>query len=167
MFREFILIKFGFMDHNADFETLYSIAGRIVCEEGRADVRLKKICKLLSSSLDYYNWVGFYLSEPGRRELVLGPYVGAPTDHIRIPYGRGVCGRAADTKEPILVQDVGEESNYLSCSVHVRAEIVVPVLRKEVVVAEIDVDSHRSAPFTIEDERFLGSLAVLVEPIIY
>lgn len=154
------------MNHKADFDTLFTMANRIINEDCRADVRLKKICKLLSSSVDYYNWVGFYLSEPGRRELVLGPYVGAPTDHIRIPYGRGVCGQAANSKETVLVQDVSTESNYLSCSIHVKAEIVVPVLRKDLVVAEIDIDSHHPSPFSRDDEDFLSSLATLVEPII-
>ena len=154
------------MSRKPDFEQLYAAARDIVAEDYRADVRLKKICKLLSSTIDYYNWVGFYLSEAGRRELVLGPYVGSPTDHIRIPYGKGVCGQAADSKATVVVQDVREESNYLSCSIHVRAEIVVPVMRRDQVIAEIDIDSHVPSPFTVDDERFLSSLAALVEPII-
>ncbi len=154
------------MDRKGHYESLFNTAGQIVREDCRADVRLKKICKLLSSSVAHYDWVGFYITEPGHRELVLGPYVGSPTDHIRIPFGRGICGQAADVKNTVLVQDVSQESNYLSCSIHVRAEIVVPVIRKDLVVAEIDIDSHTSSPFTEEDERFLSALAVLVEPII-
>ena len=154
------------MNREARFESLYNSAAEIVREQCRADVRLKKICKLLASTVEYYDWVGFYISEQGRRELVLGPYVGTPTDHIRIPYGRGICGQAADVKGTVVVQDVSSESNYLSCSIHVRAEIVVPVMRADSVVAEIDIDSHTPSPFTVDDERFLSSLAVLVEPII-
>lgn len=154
------------MNRAARFESLYNTAVQIVREECRADVRLKKICRLLASSVEYYNWVGFYIAEPGRRELVLGPYVGSPTDHIRIPYGRGICGQAADVKGTVVAQDVSQEANYLSCSINVRAEIVVPVMRFANVVAEIDIDSHSPSPFTIDDERFLNSLAVLVEPII-
>lgn len=154
------------MNREARFESLFNSAVQIVHEACRADVRLKKICRLLASSVEYYDWVGFYIAEPGRRELVLGPYVGSPTDHIRIPYGRGICGQAADAKGMVVVQDVDSESNYLSCSVNVRAEIVVPVLRAKNVVAEIDIDSHTPSPFTLHDERFLSSLAALVEPII-
>lgn len=154
------------MDLKARFELLYSSAYEIVREDCRADVRLKKICRLLSGSVDYYDWVGFYISEPGHRELVLGPYVGTPTDHIRIPFGRGICGQVADSGRVLMVQDVAAEENYLSCSIHVRAEIVVPVVRDGIVVGEIDIDSHSPAPFTGEDERFLSSLAILVEPLI-
>lgn len=161
-----IVVNFVAMNREARFETLYNSAAQIVHEECRADVRLKKICRLLASAVEHYDWVGFYIAEPGRRELVLGPYVGTPTDHIRIPFGRGICGQAADEKGTLVVQDVTNESNYLSCSIHVRAEIVVPVMRARNVVAEIDIDSHTPSPFTLDDERFLSSLAVLVEPII-
>jgi L-methionine (R)-S-oxide reductase len=154
------------MSRRPKFDKLLDDSEAIVAEDGRPDVRLKKICKLLAGTVDYYNWVGFYIAEPGLRELVLGPYVGAPTDHIRIPYGRGICGQAADLEKTFLIQDVSKEANYLSCSILVRSEIVVPVFRHSRVVAEIDVDSHHVAPFQPDDRQFLESLAVVIEPLI-
>ena len=59
---------------------------------------LKGITHLLASKVDYYDWVGFYLTDPEKKsELVLGPFVGEPTEHVRIPFGKGICGQAAET----------------------------------------------------------------------
>lgn len=104
---------------------------------------LQKICDLLASEVEVFDWVGFYLREEEKeRELVLGPYIGEPTEHTRIPFGKGICGQAAETEETFVVQDVSQATNYLSCSIHVQAEIVVPVMKEDRFVAELDVDSH-------------------------
>jgi GAF domain-containing protein len=107
----------------------------------------------------HYDWFGFYVSVPGRRELALGPFSGEPTEHTRIPYGRGICGQAAEREDTFVVQDVDAVENYLSCSVHVKSEIVVPVFDSGEVVGEIDIDSHVREPFTQTDTRFLEGLA--------
>ncbi len=154
------------MGARVDYKRLLGEAEDIVGEELRFDVRLKKVCKLLAGSISYYNWVGFYIADPLRRELLLGPYVGTPTDHIRIAYGRGICGQAAEREQTFLVRDVSQESNYIPCNMHVRSEIVVPVFRDAKVVAEIDVDSLTISAFTNDDQLFLESLADRVAPII-
>jgi diguanylate cyclase (GGDEF)-like protein len=120
---------------------------------------LKNICMLLDKHVPYYNWTGFYLmDEEGM--LLLGPYVGEPTEHVRIPVGKGICGQAAQTKLTFLVQDVSQETNYLSCSSHVKSEIVVPILRNDgSVYGEIDIDSHFIAPFDERDRDFLEWIA--------
>ncbi|MGV8096663.1 MAG: GAF domain-containing protein [Mangrovibacterium sp.] len=89
---------------------------------------LLQICRLLKDRIYHYDWVGFYRLENG--ELILGPYVGKPTEHIRIAVGKGVCGQAAEKKQTIVVQDVSQEDNYISCSIDVQSEIVVPVFEK-------------------------------------
>lgn len=100
--------------------------------------------------------MGFYLVDPqAERELILGPYVGAPTEHTRIAFGQGICGQAAETEMTFIVPDVALESNYLSCSPMVRSEIVIPILYQDRVVGELDIDSHTLAPFTDEDRAFL------------
>ncbi len=149
-----------------DYEKLLGEAEDIVGEDLRFDVRLKKVCRLLSTAISYYNWVGFYIADPARRELLLGPYVGTPTDHIRIAYGRGICGQAVEREQTFLVQDVTQETSYIPCNMHVRSEIVVPVFRSGKVVAEIDVDSLTLSAFSGADQRFLESLAERVAPII-
>jgi L-methionine (R)-S-oxide reductase len=124
-------------------------------------VGLQLLCDLLHEEVPHYDWVGFYLVAPGGEMLVLGPYQGASTDHVRIPRGVGVCGQAAERGETIIVPDVRQEGNYLACSIHVRSEIVVPVLVGSTVIAEIDIDSHSPAAFTEEDRLFLEALAPL------
>lgn len=128
--------------------------------------RLQKLCEFLQQSVPHYDWFGFYLAVPERRELVLGPYTGLPTDHVRIPYGTGVCGRVAEELQTLMIDDVRAETNYLSCSIHVRSEIVVPVMRQGRMVAEIDIDSHTPGAFTSSDRDFLEALAEACEPLI-
>jgi len=105
--------------------------------------RLQTICRLLRDGLEGYDWVGFYLVDPAAdRSLVLGPYEGEPTEHTRIPFGRGICGQAAERGETVVVDDVSQESNYLACSTAVQSEIVVPVYHGGSLVGELDIDSH-------------------------
>lgn len=129
--------------------------------------KLKRVCELLAGSVDYYDWVGFYLVDEAKgNELVLGPFVGEPTEHVRIPFGRGVCGRAAVELKTIIVQDVSKETNYLACSPLVKSEIVVPIFREGNFVGELDIDSHQLAPFTEEDREFLEKVANLVAKVL-
>jgi len=74
---------------------------------------------------------------------------------VRIAFGRGVCGRAAEQKQTIVVDDVSKETNYLSCSVNVKSEIVAPIFKDGDVVAELDVDSHTVSAFSQADRVFL------------
>ena len=119
---------------------------------------LSRTCKLLKDKIYHYDWVGFYLLDQSSGQLILGPYIGKPTEHTTIPIGKGVCGQVAKTKMLKVVQDVREEDNYISCSLNVQSEIVVPILKNGEFVAEIDIDSHSSAPFTKDDEDFLTNI---------
>jgi GAF domain-containing protein len=115
--------------------------------------------RLLKTEISHYDWVGFYLLDPQNNQLVLGPYAGAATDHTHIPVGKGICGQVAASKKTMVVQDVTGQDNYLACSLDVQSEIVVPILKDDRFIAEIDIDSHAFAPFTTEDEQFLSSIA--------
>jgi len=141
-----------------DFDTVEKRIDGILGGEGSAEAKLAEVCDLLRAEIAHYDWVGFYIVADNR-ELALGPYAGAPTEHTRIPFGRGICGQAAQKGETFVGQDVSAQSNYLSCSAEVKAEIVVPVFREGIVVGEIDIDSHRLSPFTDRDRRFLESLS--------
>lgn len=130
----------------------------IASASDREDV-LQRICDLLYDEVPTYDWVGFYLVDlHAERELVLGPYVGDPTDHTRIPFGRGICGQAADTKETFVVNDVSRETNYLSCSPEVNAEIVVPLIKDGEVLGELDIDSHAKNCLTDKDRKVLEEI---------
>ena len=117
--------------------------------------KLLKICELLSNSVEYYNWVGFYFANHETETLHLGPYVGAETDHTVIPFGKGICGQVAVSNANFVVPDVAAQDNYIACSFTVKSEIVVPLFVNDVNIGQIDIDSHTLNPFTEEDERFL------------
>ncbi len=120
---------------------------------------MRMICEILYSKVAYYDWVGFYLVDQDREnELVLGPFVGEPTEHVRIPFGRGICGQAAATGMTFMVQDVSRETNYLSCSPKVKSEIVVPIKISQKIFGELDIDSHVLSPFDDEDDKFLNTI---------
>ena len=85
--------------------------------------------------------------------------MGDPTIHVRIEFGQGICGQAAEREETFVIQDVSKEENYLSCSVNVKSEIVVPIFKDGKVVGEIDIDSHQLAPFSEVDRVYLEKLA--------
>lgn len=117
--------------------------------------KLLNICELLSNSIDYYNWVGFYFANKETKTLHLGPYVGAETDHTVIPFGKGICGQVAVSNANFVVPDVAAQGNYIACSFTVKSEIVVPLFVNGENIGQIDIDSHVLNPFTEEDERFL------------
>lgn len=117
--------------------------------------KLLKICELLEANIDYYTWVGFYFANHETKTLHLGPYVGAPTDHTVIPFGKGICGQVAVSNENFVVPDVQAQDNYIACSFTVKSEIVVPLFVNGENIGQIDIDSNVLDPFTPADERFL------------
>jgi len=123
---------------------------------------LLRICELLKQEVYHYDWVGFYILDQKKNELVLGPYVGKPTQHTHIAVGKGICGQVAESGQTMVVQDVTKVENYISCGLDVQSEIVVPVLKNGKFVAELDIDSHSPAPFTKDDSEFLASVCNLL-----
>ena len=117
--------------------------------------KLLKICELLSNSVEYYNWVGFYFANQETKTLHLGPYVGAETDHTVIPFGKGICGQVAVSNANFVVPDVSAQDNYIACSFTVKSEIVVPLFVDGKNIGQIDIDSNVLDPFTDADEKFL------------
>lgn len=130
------------------------------------NVKLLKICQVLDREISYYNWTGFYFKNGDKDELALGPYVGAVTDHIIIPFGKGICGQVAVSGETFVVPDVQAQDNYLSCSIDTKAEIVVPIFKDGENIGQIDIDSHSIDPFTKEDEELLNWLCEEVAKIL-
>src|SRR6187549_3356596 len=111
---------------------------------------MERVVAILKSEMPSYSWVGIYLLEGD--ELVLGPFLGKPSPHTRIPLARGICGAAATGKQTIIVDDVNADPRYLACSLETRSEIVVPIMSGSRVLGEIDVDSNRPAAFHAEDK---------------
>ena len=117
----------------------------------------KQAVAFLKAAMPHYTWVGIYLLEG--TELVLGPYLGKPSPHTRIPLNRGICGAAATQKATIVVDDVNSDPRYLACSLETKSEIVVPIMRGETVLGEIDIDSDRPSAFGLADRTLLESVA--------
>jgi L-methionine (R)-S-oxide reductase len=150
------------MMNDEQFDNLLIRVKEITGGAGARDEKLMAICRVLHDKVDHYHWVGFYLVGEDRKELLLGPYLGDPTQHIRIPFGQGVCGLAAEKQRTLMVPDVSRLLNYLSCSPEVKSEMVVPIFQNEKMVAQLDIDSHIVDAFGESDRKFLEDVAGVV-----
>jgi L-methionine (R)-S-oxide reductase len=125
---------------------------------------MKGMVKVLHHRMLKYNWVGFYMLEPGAEPpvLVLGAFEGAMTPHTRIPLNQGICGAAASSGRTVVVDDVTTDARYLACSLETKSEIVVPIFAHGVVMGELDIDSHFHAAFTSEHQELVQHCAMLI-----
>ena len=125
---------------------------------------MQKMVEVLHDRMLKYNWVGFYMLEPGAKPpvLVLGSFEGAMTPHTRIPLHQGICGAAASSGQTVVVDDVSKDPRYLACSLETKSEIVVPIFVRGKVVGELDIDSHFPAAFTREHQELVQYCAMLV-----
>jgi GAF domain-containing protein len=105
-----------------------------------------------------FHWTGIYELFPDN-VLHLGPFVGAPTDHVFIGVGTGVCGTAVAEKRNMNIPDVRQISNYLACSTSTRSELVVLIRTGETIHAQIDIDSHEVAAFDDASVEMVQRLA--------
>jgi GAF domain-containing protein len=120
--------------------------------------QLRRRAMELLSEVAGYDWVGVYALHG--TELLLDEFVGEPTTHDRIPVGKGVCGTAVAENRSVIVDDVRDLENYLSCSVDVRSEIVVLIRNQEGrLLGQIDADGHEVGAFDVEDEAALSQIA--------
>jgi L-methionine (R)-S-oxide reductase len=121
------------------------------------------VVEVLSRDLAQYSWTGFYMLDPeDAGALLLGPFVGDPTPHVRIPVTQGICGAAVASGETVIVDDVNADPRYLSCSIKTKSEIVVPIYAHGKVIGEIDIDSHNPAAFTGQDKNLLEEVAQII-----
>lgn len=149
---------------NGFFSTLKKDIKQILQDSFSVQEKYFKICLTLKNGCDIYDWVGFYFINPlNSDELVLGAYMGEPTEHVRIPLGKGICGRAAKEESTFVIQDVTQEQNYLSCNAKVKSEIVIPIFKDGKIFGELDIDSHTIAAFTQPHKNFLEEVVRGIE----
>jgi GAF domain-containing protein len=129
--------------------------------EPDAVANMANVAALLFESLPELNWAGFYRNVGG--ELVLGPFQGRAAC-IRIPFGKGVCGAAAASLEPQLVDDVLAFPGHIACDSASRSELVVPLVNEGALIGVIDLDSPRPARFDSDDLAGCLDLAHLLAP---
>jgi L-methionine (R)-S-oxide reductase len=106
-----------------------------------------------------YTWVGIYLTDG--EYLVLETFLGKPTAHIRIPFSKGICGAAATQKQTVMVKDVKLDDRYIACDIAVKSELVIPIVRQDLVLGVLDIDSNWRDAFS-EEERYLLEEAVKI-----
>jgi L-methionine (R)-S-oxide reductase len=129
-----------------------------------ADVLMQRIATRVHESMPRYNWVGFYLVDPkDPGVLLIGPYVGSFTPNARIPLNTGLCGAAATSGRPVIVDDVSKDSRYLPGSSLVKSEIVVPMFVGKRLAGELDVESYFPGTFMKSEQEFVKACAAIVE----
>jgi GAF domain-containing protein len=152
-------LTYDFRIEAADKPTLYreliEAADALTAGEPDPIANMANVAALLWESLPDVNWTGFYRNVGG--ELVLGPFQGRPAC-IRIPFGKGVCGAAAATLAPQLVEDVHSFPGHIACDAASRSELVVPIVVDGTLIGVLDLDSPTPARFDHEDEAGCVSL---------
>ena len=141
------------------YRQLLDAAEALTAGERDAVANMANVAALIWHFVPGLNWGGFYRSVGG--ELVLGPFVGLPAC-IRIPFGKGVCGAAAETGDSQLVPDVHAFPGHIACDARSRSELVVPVMRGGEAIAVIDCDSPEPDFFDEEDRKGLEALASIL-----
>lgn len=119
---------------------------------------MANVAQLLANSLGHH-WTGFY--RVVNKELILGPFSG-PVACTRIAFGKGVCGKAWDTKQTQVVADVHKFDGHIACSAASKSEIVVPCIRNGKVFAVLDIDSDAFDTFDDLDARYLEDIVGLL-----
>ncbi|MDI9624415.1 MAG: GAF domain-containing protein [Methanothermobacter sp.] len=130
-----------------------------VREKLKPALSIEEILELLSN-IPYFDWVGIYILEGD--ELILGPYKGPATPHLKIPLDMGVCGRVARTGRTSIVDDVLSDDDYLQCNENVKSEIAVPIKKDDRILGVLDVDSNKPAAFDELDRNLLEEVALIV-----
>lgn len=148
------------MDKKIVFDDLLVKIDQKAKEINDIDEFYGEVVKILADNVSYYNWTGFYFMKD--KELVIGPYIGRPTEHVKIKVGQGICGRAVAEKNTIIANDVTKEDNYLACSLETKSEIVVPIWVNGEIIGEIDIDSDEIAAFDEDDKNFLEKVAKII-----
>ena len=151
----------------ADTTTMYcdlaSALEGLVAGETDAVANMANATALIWETLPDLNWVGFYRNVDG--ELVLGPFQGRPAC-IRIPFGTGVCGAAAATRQVQRIEDVHAFPGHIACDSASNSELVVPIVRDSDLIAVLDLDSPKTARFTEEDEAGCVKLAEILAKVL-
>jgi GAF domain-containing protein len=160
-------LTFDFRITAADTPTLYrdlaSATEGLVSGETDPIANMANVSALIFETLPDVNWVGFYRNVGG--ELVLGPFQGRPAC-IRIKFGDGVCGVAAETRQVQRVEDVNAFPGHIACDSASASEIVVPLIRDGELIGVLDIDSPRTGRFTEEDEAGCVRLGEILQRVL-
>jgi L-methionine (R)-S-oxide reductase len=160
-------LTYDFRIEAADSATMYrdlaSALEGLVSGETDAVANMANAAALIWETLPDLNWAGFYRNIGG--ELVLGPFQGRPAC-IRIKFGEGVCGVAAETRQVQRVEDVNAFPGHIACDSASSSELVVPIIRDGELLAVLDLDSPNTGRFSAEDEAGCVRLAEILAQVL-
>jgi L-methionine (R)-S-oxide reductase len=145
------------------YRDLASAVEGLVSGESDAIANMANAAAVIYETLPDVNWVGFYRNVNG--ELVLGPFQGRPAC-IRMKFGEGVCGVAAESRQVQRVEDVHAFPGHIACDSASNSEIVVPLMREREVLGVLDIDSPKRARFTEEDEAGVVKLGEILSRVL-
>lgn len=129
----------------------------LIEDEDNMIANLSNASALLNQFLERINWVGFYLWDEEKNELVLGPFQGLPAC-VRIPFGKGVCGTAAEKRETLVVPDVNQFPGHIACDANSQSEIVIPMIKNDQLIGVLDIDSPEVNRFDEIDKKKLEEI---------
>jgi len=144
---------------DVDYQALSQALRGLIQNETDALANLANGAALLFHSMEEVSWAGFYLYK--ENQLILGPFQGKPAC-IRIPLGKGVCGTAAQKREPVVVEDVHQFPGHIACDEASASEIVIPIVRDGQLMGVLDADSPVKARFDERDRQGLEGFATIL-----
>lgn len=143
---------FDGMSIREKYDSMVSMLEALISDEKDDISNLSNASAVINALIDRLNWCGFYLVKKG--ELVLGPFQGMPACN-RIKIGKGVCGTSAEQKKTLRIEDVHSFEGHIACDSASRSEIVIPIVKDEVVYGVLDLDSPEVGRFTELEQQYL------------
>lgn len=149
--------SFQFESHHLELNAQALLTG-----ESNYIANAANISSLVFHSMSSLNWVGFYFIDKmsASKELVLGPFIGKPAC-IRIPLGKGVCGTSASTARTVVVDDVHLFEGHIACDSESNSEVVIPIIKNNILLGVFDIDSPIKKRFSQEDVNLLEKIVRL------
>lgn len=162
--RKTTMFETAAISERPDYALLSRQLASILDGETHLMTNAAQLSAFIYHTLSDLNWAGFYFCQPAKSansqqpvELLLGAFQGKVAC-VRIPFGRGVCGTAAATRQTQLVADVHEFPGHIACDSASNSEIVLPLLKDGKLYGVLDLDSPLKARFTSEDQAGLQQL---------
>ncbi|MFT6268186.1 MAG: GAF domain-containing protein [Alphaproteobacteria bacterium] len=144
------------MDSKArEYQSLISKIEALTARESDSIANMANISAVLFNGLIDVNWAGFYIYKD--KQLVLGPFQGNPAC-IRIPIGNGICGKAAQSQQVQVVENVHDFAGHIACDATSNSEVVIPIVKKGQLMGVLDIDSPLVSRFNDVDAEYLSKV---------
>jgi len=144
------------MNKKEKYQNTLNILADINDENGKIDLKKNSnnFLNILHEEFKSFSWLGFYMLNDSKDELLLGEYIGGPATKV-ILINSGVCGKCAREGISILVPDVSNFEGHIACSLSTRSEICVPIRINKEFIGLLDIDSDKLNNFDETDKKYL------------